>query len=281
MNWSKLAEINWDAVGTKIVDYVTLYGVKLLMALLIFIVGKWVAKKVQQYTQKILLARKVDETVVKFAGNILYIALFAMVILAALSNLGIQTTSFVAIIGAAGLAIGLALQGSLSNFASGFLMIIFRPFSVGDFIEGAGTMGVVQEIQVFTTILTTPDNKQVIIPNAHLTNGNIINYSSMGIRRIDLVVGIGYGDDIKKAKEIVMEILKKDERVLQDPEPVVVVGELGDSSVNFNVRPWVNVDDYWGVYSDTLESVKYAFDEQGISIPFPQQDVHLITEKEA
>ncbi|MCK5808076.1 mechanosensitive ion channel [bacterium] len=281
MKWKKLTEIEWGVVADKAIGFSTEYGLKLLVALLIFLIGKWFAKKIQHYTQKVLLARKVDETIVKFAGNILYIALFAMVILAALSKLGIQTTSFVAIFGAAGLAIGLALQGSLSNFAAGFLMIIFRPFSVGDFIEGAGTLGVVQEIQVFTTILTTPDNKQVIIPNAQLTSGNIINYSSMGTRRIDLVVGIGYGDDIKAAKEIVMDVFKKDSRILKEPAPVVVVGELGDSSVNFNVRPWVNVSDYWGVYSDTLESIKYAFDEKGISIPFPQQDVHLFTKKES
>lgn len=277
MKWDLITNMKWEPIFDKAVYYSMEYGLKIVLAFLIFYVGRWMAKIVRKRTLKILLNRKVDETAVKFVTNILYIALLLVVIIAALGQLGIETTSFIAILGAAGLAIGLALQGSLSNFASGFLMIIFRPISVGDFIEGAGTMGVVKEIQVFTTILVTPDNKQVIIPNAQLTNGNITNYSSMGTRRVDLVAGIGYGDDIKKAKEIIVSILEKDSRILKDPEYVVAVGELGDSSVNINVRPWVAVADYWGVYSDTLESIKYAFDEAGISIPFPQQDVHLYT----
>ena len=278
MKWDVITNIKWEPIVDKAVYYSMEYGLKIIMALLIFYGGRFVAKIVRQYTLKLLLSRKVDETAVKFVTNILYIVLLVMVIIAALGQLGIETTSFIAILGAAGLAIGLALQGSLSNFASGFLMIIFRPISVGDFIEGAGTMGIVKEIQVFTTILVTPDNKQVIIPNAQLTNGNIVNYSSMGTRRVDLVAGIGYGDDIKKAKEIIVSILEKDSRILKDPEYVVAVGELGDSSVNINVRPWVAGADYWAVYSDTLESIKYAFDEAGISIPFPQQDVHLYSE---
>lgn len=209
-----------------------------------------------------------------------YIALLVFVVLAALGQLGIQTTSFIAVIGAAGLAIGLALQGSLSNFAAGFLMIIFRPFKVGDVIEGAGVTGVVETIQVFTTQLKTPDNRTVIIPNASLTAGNITNWTVKGTRRVDLVMGIGYDDDIDKAKKIMADILAKDERVLKDPAPKIALVELADSSVNFVVRPWVKVEDYWDVYFDTTENIKKSFDAEGISIPYPQRDVHVYEHKE-
>jgi len=209
-----------------------------------------------------------------------YIALLVFVVLAALGQLGIQTTSFIAVIGAAGLAIGLALQGSLANFAAGFLMIIFRPFKVGDYIEGAGVAGTVETIQIFTTQLQTPDNKTVIIPNAGLTAGNITNYSAKGTRRVDLVFGIGYGDDIDKARTIMEDILAKDERILKDPAPKIAVVELADSSVNFVVRPWVKSENYWDVYFDTTENIKKSFDAQGISIPFPQRDVHMYEHKE-
>jgi small conductance mechanosensitive channel len=190
-----------------------------------------------------------------------------------------QTTSFIAVIGAAGLAVGLALQGSLANFAAGFLMIIFRPFKVGDYIEGAGIAGTVESIQMFTTQLKTPDNKTVIVPNAKITGDNIVNWSSKGTRRVDLVIGIGYGDDIDKAKQIMMDVLTKDQRVLKDPAPQVAVLELADSSVNFVVRPWVNASDYWNVYFDTTEEIKKRFDQEGVSIPFPQRDVHMYEHK--
>ena len=209
-----------------------------------------------------------------------YIALLVFVVLAALGQLGIQTTSFIAVIGAAGLAIGLALQGSLSNFAAGFLMIIFRPFKVGDYIEGAGVAGTVETIHIFTTQLLTPDNKTVIIPNASLTADNITNYSAKGTRRVDFVFGIGYGDDIDKAKKIMADILAKDERIFKDPVPKIALVELADSSVNFVVRPWVKVEDYWDVYFDTTENIKKSFDAEGISIPFPQHDVHVYQHKE-
>ena len=197
-----------------------------------------------------------------------------------LGQLGIQTTSFIAIIGAAGLAIGLALQGSLSNFAAGFLMIIFRPFKIGDFIEGAGVAGVVEEIEIFTTTLKTPDNKTVIIPNAGLTSGNIVNWSAKGTRRVDLVMGIGYDDDIDKARKIMEDIMAQDDRILKDPASMIAVSELADSSVNFTVRPWAKADDYWGVYFDLTEKFKKAFDAEGINIPYPQQDVHFYEHKE-
>ncbi len=224
--------------------------------------------------------RQVDPTIVSFVANMTYIALLVFVVLAALGQLGIQTTSFIAIIGAAGLAIGLALQGSLANFAAGFLMIIFRPFKVGDYIEGAGVAGTVEVIQIFTTQLQTPDNKTVIIPNAGLTAGNITNYSAKGTRRVDLVMGIGYGDDIDKARTIMEDILAKDERILKEPAPKIAVVELADSSVNFVVRPWVKLEHYWDVYFDTTENIKKSFDAQGISIPFPQRDVHMYEHKE-
>ena len=192
-----------------------------------------------------------------------------------MNQLGIQTTSFVALLGAAGLAIGLALQGSLSNFAAGFLMILFRPFKVGDYIEAAGTAGTVEEIQIFTTALRTPDNKLVIVPNAKLTADNIVNWSAKGTRRVDMVFGIGYGDDIDRARSVIREIIEADPRVLKDPAPLVALWQLGESSVDFVARPWVKSADYWSVWFDTTEKVKKAFDAEGISIPFPQRDVHV------
>jgi small conductance mechanosensitive channel len=197
------------------------------------------------------------------------------VILAALAQLGIQTTSFIAVIGAAGLAVGLALQGSLANFAAGVLMVIFRPFQVGDFIEGAGVSGIVEEMQIFTTQLRTPDNKTIIIPNAKITGDNVTNYTRKDKRRVDLVIGVSYRDEIGKVKGVVADVLNGDERVLKDPAPTIAVLELGDSSVNFAVRPWVRTEDYWDVYFETTEKIKKRFDAEGISIPFPQRDVHL------
>jgi len=199
----------------------------------------------------------------------------AFFIIAALGQLGIQTTSFIAILGAAGLAVGLALQGSLSNFASGFLMIIFKPIRVNDYVEIAGTAGTVEELSIFTTTLKTPDNKTVIIPNASVTGGNIVNWTLKGTRRVDMVFGIGYDDDIDKARKIMEDVLAKDDRILKDQGIQVAVAELADSSVNFVVRPWAKAEDYWGVYLDAMENIKKAFDAEGISIPYPQQDVHM------
>jgi small conductance mechanosensitive channel len=263
----------------KIWELLTIYGLKVLAAIAILIIGKWVSKIFKSVVGKTLSRREVDETIISFVSSMTYYILLVVFVLAALSQLGIQTTSFVAIIGAAGLAIGLALQGSLANFAAGFLMIIFRPFKVGDYIEGAGTAGTVEKIQIFTTQLKTPDNKTVIIPNASLTAGNIVNYSTKGTRRCDLVFGIGYEDDIDKARKILEEIIAADDRILKDPAPLIAVSELADSSVNFVVRPWVKADDYWGVYFDLTEKGKNRFDEEGISIPFPQRDVHLYEHK--
>ena len=230
-------------------------------------------------TRKLMTRGNVDVTLVSFVSNLIYVALLAFVIIAALGQLGIQTTSFIAILGAAGLAVGLALQGSLANFAAGVLMIIFRPFQVGDFIEGGGVAGTVEEIQIFTTQLMTPDNKTIIIPNAKMTEGNITNYSKKGTRRVDLTFDIGYGDDIDRARNLIKDEISKDQRILPQPAPQIVVTELAESSVKFGVRPWVISGDYWDVYCDLTENIKKRFDAEGITIPFPQRDVHVYDHK--
>ncbi|MFZ7126287.1 MAG: mechanosensitive ion channel family protein [Desulfobacterales bacterium] len=264
-----------EKIAANIYTMLTVYGLKVLAAIVILIVGRMVSGGISNLLQKVMARRNVDPTITNFVGNLAYFGLLTFFILAALTQLGIQTTSFIAVIGAAGLAIGLALQGSLSNFAAGFLLILFRPFKVGDYIEGAGTAGTVEKIQIFTTTLKTPDNKIIIIPNTKLTEDNIVNYSTTGTRRVDMVFGIGYGDDIDKARQIIQELIASDGRILKEPEPLVVVSELGDSSVNFVARPWTRSGDYWGVYFDMHEKVKKRFDEEGISIPFPQRDVHI------
>ena len=263
----------------KVYELLTVYGIKVIAAVAIFIVGRWVAKAIANFIRKMMAKSNTDETLVKFVGSLSYIALLAFVVIAALNQLGIQTTSFIAILGAAGLAIGLALQGSLGNFAAGVLMIIFKPFKVGDFIEGAGVAGTVEEIQIFTTQLKTPDNKTVIVPNAKMTGDNITNYTMKGTRRVDFVFGIGYEDDIDKARNVISEIIAGDSRVLKDPAPMVAVSELADSSVNFVARAWTSADDYWGFYFDTTEKVKKQFDAGGISIPYPQRDIHVYEHK--
>lgn len=260
-------------------DLLINYGLKALAALVIFIIGKWVAKRVQNLVTRILNKGSVDPIIVNFTSNIAYIALLVFVVIAALGQLGIQTTSFIAILGAAGLAIGLALQGSLANFAAGFLMIIFRPFKVGDFIEGGGVAGVVEMIQIFTTTLKTPDNKTIIIPNAKLSGDNIVNYSTKPTRRVDLTIGVSYDADIKQVREVLEGIVAAESRVHKEPPHQIAVAELADNSVNFVLRMWVNSADYWGVYLDTTETVKLKFDEVGIGIPYPQRDVHLYQHK--
>jgi len=223
------------------------WGIKALAALAIFIIGRWVAKAIRRGLQRMMEKGGADPIIIGFVSSIAYVALLAFVVIAALGQLGIQTTSFIAILGAAGLAVGLALQGSLANFAAGFLMIIFRPFKVGDFVEAAGVAGVVKEIQIFTTTLKTGDNKTIIVPNAKISGDNIINYSAEENRRVDMTVGVAYDADLSKVKEVLNDIISKDARILSDPEPLVVVGELADSSVNFIVRVWTKGADYWGV----------------------------------
>lgn len=253
----------------------TNYGLAIIGALATLIIGIWISKRLANVTNTLLLKRNVDETLTKFLTSLIKIALITFVIISAVDQIGVKTTSFVAIIGAAGLAVGFALQGSLSNFASGVMLIIFKPIKVGDYIEAGGVAGSVEVIGIFVTTLVTPDNKVIFVPNSNITGGNIINYSAKDKRRVDMVFGIGYSDDIDKAKKTIEEVLNSDTRILKEPAPQIVVSELADSSVNFNVRPWVNSADYWGVYFDTTEAIKKKFDEQNISIPFPQRDVHM------
>jgi small conductance mechanosensitive channel len=256
-------------------NYLMPWGIKLITALLIFIVGKWVAKQLVKVLKHGLKLSKIDDMLIDFIASIANALLLLVVIMAALNQLGVDTTSLVALIGAAGLAVGLALQNSLQNFAAGVMLLVFKPFKKGDFIEAAGISGVVENIQIFSTTLRTGDNKEIIVPNGSIYGSHIINYSARETRRIDMVFGIGYDDDLKQAKTILTQIVEADERILKDPAPVIALSELGDSSVNFIVRPWVNSSDYWKVYWDMNEKVKLAFDEAGISIPYPQMDVHL------
>ena len=264
-----------EEIIKKLQELGTQYGLSIIGAILTIIIGIWLAKVLSKTFKKVLLKRNVDETLTKFISSFVKIVLITFVLISAISQIGIQTTSFVAVIGAAGLAVGFALQGSLSNFASGVLLIIFRPIKVGNYIEGGGVAGIVEQIGIFVTTLNTPDNKVIYVPNSKLTGDNIINYSAKDTRRVDLVFGIGYADDIDKARKVIQNILDNDQRILKDPAPQIVVSELGDSSVNFAVRPWVQSADYWNVFFDITESVKKKFDEEKISIPFPQRDVHL------
>jgi len=263
------------AVYERLVELITVYGVRILGAVVIFIVGKWAAGLLSKFLHRILRRSAVEKTLSKFLKNITYYGLFAFVIVAALSNLGIETASFIAVLGAAGLAIGFALQGSLSNFASGVLIILFKPFKVDDHIEAGGAEGIVEEIQIFKTIIRTFDYKKVFIPNSQVMNDVIVNHAANKVRRLDLNVGIGYDDDIKKAKSVLEDILSKDERILSEPAPSIIVKELGDSSVNLSVRPYVDYSDYYPLKFALTEQIKLRFDNEGIEFPYPQQDVHL------
>lgn len=262
-------------------DLLMLYGPKILAAIAIFYIGKMVAKWIRRLVSRVMTKGNVDPLIIGFTSSIAYMAMMAFVIMATLGQVGIQTTSFIAILGAAGLAIGLALQGSLANFAAGFLLIIFRPFKVGDVIEAAGVTGKVNDIQIFTTTLKTPDNKIIIIPNAKLGGDNIINYSAQTTRRVDMTVGVSYDADLKEVRNILEDIVSKDERILKDPAHLIAVGELADNSVNFFVRVWVKSEDYWDVFFAANETVKLRMDEAGVGIPYPQRDVHLYEHKAA
>jgi small conductance mechanosensitive channel len=275
MDPAQLSSLIDQYVSSLIDQYVIPWGIKIALALVIFYLGRAVVAMVVGAVRKLLSSRGMDEILVGFLSSILRWVLLLFVIIAALSQLGINTTSLVALLGAAGLAIGLSLQSSLSNFASGVMLIIFRPFTKGDFVEAGGATGVVDNISIFTTTLTSTDNKEIIVPNGSILSNNITNYSARPTRRVDMVFGISYDDDIRKAKQMLEEIIAADDRVLPDPAPVIALGELADSSVNFLVRPWVKAEDYWGLLWDTTETVKLKFDEAGISIPYPQMDVHL------
>lgn len=264
-----------EVILAKAQELLTLYGLKIVAALLIFILGRWISKFLRTMIVNLMTKAKVDATLVSFVSNISYIGLLIFVIVAALNQLGIQTTSFIAILGAAGLAIGLALQGSLSNFAAGVLMIIFRPFEVGHRIDGGGVSGVVEDIHIFTTKLKTPDNKTVIVPNSVLTGDNIINYSAKPTMRVDFVIGVSYDADVEHCRKVLTDEILKDDRVLKSPELFVGVLELADNSVNWVVRPWVKTENYWPVYFSYMENIKKRLDAEGIGIPYPQRDVHL------
>lgn len=259
----------------KGLDLIEKYGPGLLLAIVTLVLGLWIIRIVVKSTSKGLVHAKVDASLQKFLSSLISIMLKALLLISVASMVGIQATSFIAVLGAAGLAVGLALQGSLSNFAGGVLLLLFKPFGVGDVIDTQGYAGKVESIQILHTILKTFDNKTIIIPNGALANGSITNFSTEKTRRVDMTFGIGYGDDIKKTKEVLKKLVDGDDRIFKDPEPMIVVSELGDSSVNFAVKVWCEATNYWGIFFDMQEKVKMEFDKQGISIPFPQQDVHL------
>ena len=259
---------NWTEKG---MDWLIEFGPRVIAAILIWVIGSWIINRIVKIAKKLMSKRDYDLSLQKFLGSLIGWALKVALFITILGTLGVETTTFAAVIAAAGLAIGLALQGSLGNFAGGVLIMIFKPFKVGDLIEAQGELGAVKEIDIFTTKLNTPTNKLAIIPNGALSNGNIINYTAEGKLRVDLTFGVSYDADIKQTKEVLMKVLTDQENVLKDPAPAVTVAELADSSVNFAVRPWANVTDYWDVYFNTIENAKLALDQAGIEIPYPHQ----------
>lgn len=269
-----------EKINELISLYVIPWAINIVIALLIFIIGRIVISVLVGILGKVLGRTKLDSILIEFTQAIAKVLLLIFVIVAVLDQLGVNTTSLIAVLGAAGLAIGLALQGSLQNFAAGFLLLVLRPFKAGDYVEAAGTAGMIEKISIFSTIMRTPDNKEVTIPNGSIYSGNIINYSARDTRRVDMVFGISYGDDIKKAKEVMMAAVTADDRVLEDPAPNIAVSALADSSVNFIVRPWVKTDDYWPVFWDMTEKIKLELEANGMTIPFPQRDLHVYNEGE-
>ncbi len=259
----------------KIYDLALIYGVKLLLAILVLIVGLMVIKAITKGIVRLMRRSKVNESLIPFLKTLISVLLKIMLIISVMGMVGIEMTSFIAVLAAAGLAVGMALQGTLQNFAGGVMILLFKPYEVGDFIEAQGYMGTVKEIQIFTTILLTPDNRKVIIPNSPLATNALINYSAMETRRIDFSFGIGYTDSIDDAKKILLDMAQSDERILKDNPPAVMVEALADSSVNLKLRVWLKSSDYWDVFFDYTEAVKKKFDDAKISIPFPQQDVHV------
>jgi small conductance mechanosensitive channel len=264
---------------TEIINSITQiaadFGLRLLYAFLIIFVGRWVVKLLLKIIKSALEKTTVEETIRIFVANLLNSLLMVIIFIAAINQLGIETTSIIAMLGAAGLAIGLALQGSLANFAAGILIVIFRPYKVGDYIEAGSAEGTVLDIQIFSTVLKTPDNKVVVVPNGTIMDSSIINYTGQATRRVDIIASCGYEDDIDKVKDILKDILNQDERILEEPQPRIAVSELADNSINFIVRPWVNSSDVLSVKYSILEQIKKRFDEEGISIPYPQRDVHI------
>ena len=266
---------DWNDVVEMIKTSGVEFGINLVTAIAIFYIGRMIVGLLMRGLSKVMQAQDVDKTLQTFVTNLVRMILLTFVIIAAIGALGIQTTSFIAILGAAGLAIGLALQGSLSNFASGVLIVMFRPYKVGDFVEAAGISGSVEEVQILTTVLKTGDNKKVIVPNSQVMNSIITNYSANDRRRVDMIIGVSYGDDLDKVRSTLEKLVAADDRILDDPACTIAVSALADSSVNFVVRPWVKTADYWGVMFDLTEAIKKRFDKEGISFPFPQRDIHL------
>ena len=264
-----------EKIIADMMDMALLYGPKLVGAIFVWIIGAWIIKAINMGLSRMLDKGKIDPTLKPFIKSLLGALLKVLLAITVLSMIGIEMTSFIAILGAAGLAIGMALSGTLQNFAGGVIILIFKPYRIGDFVEAQGYTGTVSEIQIFNTILKTPDNKTIIIPNGGLSTGSLTNYSTEPTRRVDWTFGIGYGDDIDQAKALMLELCKADERILQDPEPFVEVSALADSSVNFAVRAWVKSEDYWDVFFAMNGNIYKAFNQQGINIPFPQMDVHL------
>jgi small conductance mechanosensitive channel len=261
--------------NTDITGMLTSWGINLVLALLIFIVGKWLARRVQNAFEKILRKREVDDVLVDFLGTIVFALIIIAAVIAAVDTLGIPATSFLAILGAAGLAVGLALKDSLSNFASGVMLVLFRPFAKGDFVDAGGILGTVDEIQLVSTILNTPDNKQIIVPNSLMYTSAITNYSAKDTRRVDMVIGVGYNDDLKVAASVLEKVCREHPKVLDEPATKIFINNLGDSAVDFVVRPWVKSEDYWDVLADVLETAKVELEAAGCNIPYPQTDVHL------
>ncbi|MCZ6709909.1 MAG: mechanosensitive ion channel [Gammaproteobacteria bacterium] len=257
------------------IELLMTYAPKLILAIVVLILGLWLINRIVRLISKGMERSNTEPTLAKFFSNLASIGMKALLLISVASMIGIETTSFIAVLGAAGLAIGLALQGTLANFAGGSLILMFRPYRVGDFIEAQGVAGTVAEIRIFNTIIKTVDNKVITVPNGSISNGIITNFSAEATRRVDFVFGIGYDDDIGKAKAILDRLANEDDRALSDPAPLIVVSELADSSVNITVRIWVNAADYWGLYFDLTEKVKLTFDAENISFPFPQQDVHM------
>ena len=270
---------NFEGIITTLWDLAIKYGLILLLALVTLVIGLWIIKVIIKAIGRNMEKRDVDPTLRQFLGALLGMILKILLIISVISMIGIEMTSFVAILAAAGFAIGMALSGTLQNFAGGAMLVIFKPFKAGDFIEAQGYTGTVKEIQIFNTILKTPDNKTIIIPNGGLSTGSITNFSTEPTRRVDFTFGIGYNDDIDKSKAVIEGLIKADGRIFKDPAPFIAVSELADSSVNFVVRVWANSGDYWGIFFDLTEKVKKSFDKEGISIPFPQTDVHVYNEK--
>lgn len=266
---------NINAFYEKAVELSVTYAPKLALAIVTLVIGLYLIKGISKVIVVSMGKSKVDKTLIPFVNNLISWGLKALLFISVASMIGVATTSFVAVLGAAGLAIGLALQGSLGNFAGGVLILLFKPYGIGDLIEAQGLIGVVKEVQIFNTILLSPDNKRVIIPNGAISNGSIINYSAEDKRRVDLVIGIAYESDVPKAKEILMQVLKNNQWSLSDPEPLVAVSELADSSVNLVVRPWCKPENYWNIYFSVTEQAKAALESNGITIPFPQTDVHI------